>query len=164
MPAKVAERQNSAKEKFAVKARLKIEENSPVKLEISCTLKDGRVVSTSVEGEPPLKATGKPTDKAMAYRSLSKLGDTIFYLSENALELETDGKTWIPTSALNDLRRRASAGLEAKVLTELRKEKAEKTDDGCQRNPIIEQAINKTKITQKTDQKQEKAALIVDRS
>lgn len=81
---------------------------------------------------------------------------------KNALELETDGKTWIPTSALNDLRRRASAGLEAKVLTELRKEKAEKTDDGCQRNPIIEQAINKTKITQKTDQKQEKAALIVD--
>ena len=63
---------------------------------------------------------------------------------------------------MNDLRRRASAELEETVSAELRKEKAEKTDDGYQRNPIIEQAINKTKITQKTDQKQEKAALIVD--
>ena len=160
--AKVAERQNSAKEKFAVKARLKIEENSPVKLTLSCTLKDEREVSTTVEGEPPLKATGKPTDKAMAYRSLSKLGDTIFCLNEDALELETDGKTWIPTSALNELRRRASAELEETVSAELRKEKAEKTDDGCQRNPIIEQAINKTKIPLISNDNPEKSALIVD--
>ena len=159
---KVAERQNSAKEKFAVKARLEIEENSPVILTLSCELSDGREISVTAAGEVPLAATGKPTDKTMAYRSLSKLGDTIFYLNEDALELETDGKTWIPTSALNDLRRRASAELEETISAELRKEKSEKTDESCQRNQIIEQAINKTKFTQKTDQKQEKAALIVD--
>lgn len=159
---KIAERQNSAKEKFAVKARLKIEENSPVILTLSCELSDRREFSVTAAGEVPLKATGKPTDKAMAYRSLSKLGDTIFCLNEDELELETDGNTWIPTSALNELRRRASAELEETVSAELRKGKSEKTGESCQRNPIIEQAINKTKITQKTDAKQEKAALIVD--
>lgn len=159
---KIAERQNLAKEKIGVKARLKVEENSPVILMLSCELSDGREFSVTAAGEVPLKATGKPTDKAMAYRSLSKLRDTIFYLNEDELELETDGKTWIPTSALNELRRRASAELEETVSAELRKGKSEETGESCQRNPIIEHAANKTKITQKTDAKQEKAALIVD--
>ena len=159
---KIAERQNSAKEKIGVKARLKIEENSPVILMLSCELSDGREFSVTAAGEVPLKATGKPTDKELAYRSLSKLGDTIFYLNEAELELETDGKTWIPTSALNELRRRASAELEETVSAELRKGKSDKTSESCQRNPIIENTTNKTKITQKTDAKQEKAALIVD--
>ena len=119
-------------------------------------------VSTSVEGEPPLEATGKPTDKAMAYRSLSKLGDTIFCLNEDALELETDGKTWIPTSALNELRRRASAELEAKVLTELNSPKSEEQAGNKEKNPIIERAINKTKIPLILNDNPEKAALIVD--
>ena len=160
--AKVAERQNYAKEKFAVKARLKIEENSPVKLTLSCTLKDERGVSTTVEGEPPLEATGKPTDKAMAFRSLSKLGDTIFCLNEEELEVEADGNSWIPTSALNDLRRRASAELEAKILTELSSLKSEKQAESCEKNPIIERAINKTKIPLISNDNPEKAALIVD--
>ena len=160
--AKVVERQNSAKEKFAVKARLKIEDNSPVKLTLSCTLKDEREVSTTVEGEPPLEATGKPTEKAMAYRSLSKLGDTIFYLNEDALYVETSGNTWIPTSALNDLRRRASAELEEKVLAELSSSKTNEKKENCEKNPIIERAINKTKIPLISNDNPEKAALIVD--
>lgn len=52
--------------------------------------------------------------------------------------------------------------LEETVSAELRKGKSEETGENCQRNPIIEHATNKTKITQKTDAKQEKAALIVD--
>ena len=159
---KVAERQNSAKEKIGVNARLIIEENSPVKLTLLCTLKDGREVSTSAEGEKPLEATGKPTDKAMAYRSLAKLGNTIFCLNEDSLEIVTKGNYWIPTSALNDLRRRASAKLEEKVSAALCSSESVENAEIGRRNPIIECAVNKTKITQKSGENPERAALIVD--
>ena len=160
--AKVAERQDSVKKKFSVKAKLKIEENSPVTLEMSCELGDGRVVFAEAEGEKPLEATGKQTDKAMAYRSLSKLGDTIFYLEDDSLELEAKGNIWIPTSALNDLRRRASAELEENVSAEIKDEKTQNYTEKFEKNPIIERAVNRTKITQDRSAEPEKAALIVD--
>lgn len=71
-------------------------------LEIEATTHLG--ASARVVSEEPMKAAEKrPADHAWTQEHLGKLGDTCFELA--ALDLDTDGKTLLPASLLNQLRR-----------------------------------------------------------
>lgn len=71
-------------------------------------------ISVSVDGEKPLSAENKPLTSGDVKERLSKTGDSLFYV-ENA-SVTVDGKLFIPTSKLNELRRNAVAKLEAEII------------------------------------------------
>ncbi len=64
-------------------------------------------VSVEIEGDIPSPATGKPLDEEAAAKSLLKCGSTGFSLRREDAVLRIDDGLWMPTSRLNDLRRRA---------------------------------------------------------
>lgn len=74
------------------------------------TASDGALCVT-IQGEAPQAANDMPTDYARAFRSLSKSGDTPFYLSDLTLSSdpsEDPPNGWmLPASSLNALRREA---------------------------------------------------------
>jgi putative protease len=72
-----------------------------------CAEADGQCVT--VTGEVPQPAATTPTDAARARQSLSKTGDTPFFLRE--LAVEAAPRLMLPAAALNAMRREALAGL-----------------------------------------------------
>ncbi|MCR5154498.1 MAG: U32 family peptidase, partial [Lachnospiraceae bacterium] len=67
-------------------------------------------VRTDEELEP---AQNKPTDKEALEKTLNKTGESKFRFE--GLEIETDGKTFIPVGTLKNLRRKAFEELEEKI-------------------------------------------------
>lgn len=61
-------------------------------------------ICVAVHGDVPLPAVKKPSDYESLKKQLSKLGDTVYYLSE--LKAECDGVSMLPVSAINALRRK----------------------------------------------------------
>jgi len=61
-------------------------------------------ICVAVYGDVPLPAFKKPSDYESLKKQLSKLGDTVYYLSE--LKAECDGVSMLPVSAVNALRRK----------------------------------------------------------
>lgn len=61
-------------------------------------------ICVTVYGDNPLPAVKKPSDYDSLKKQLSKLGDTVYYLSE--LKAECDGISMLPMSAINALRRK----------------------------------------------------------
>ena len=90
-----AERQNTA---INIKAEIKTEE--PIKL----TLFDGKNTA-SVMGEIPETASKKPASKENVICSLTKLGGTPFFA--NKVDVVLDDGLFLPSTVLNDLRRKA---------------------------------------------------------
>ncbi len=76
-------------------------------------------VTVKTEGEIPQEPRTAPLSQEIAFRNLSKLGDTSFYL-EN-LELENEDSLTLPASAINALRREAAKLLEEKLSTRIYK-------------------------------------------
>ena len=87
-----------------VQAAFSMEADKPCSL----TLTDGSNTVTA-EGDVPQAAMNRPLDREYAYRSLSKLGGTPFYMTDFTCTAE-DG-LMLPASALNALRRDASQKL-----------------------------------------------------
>lgn len=71
-------------------------------------------VSVTVTGETASPALNRPLDETNISRKLGKLGDTGFVFSD--LTVDTDGASFMPVKALNELRRRAVAELESEIL------------------------------------------------
>lgn len=71
-------------------------------------------VSVTVTGAEASPALNKPLSEADISRKLAKLGDTCFAFSE--LTVDTDGASFMPVKALNDLRRMAVSRLESEIL------------------------------------------------
>ncbi len=110
-------RKNSTDDKIPVIAKLTVSENIPSTLEFTAEYGNNSCISAVVEGEIPTEATGKPLDKVYACRSLSKLGDTKFYLDEADSECVVNGNLWLATSSLNNMRRRCATLLGEKMET-----------------------------------------------
>lgn len=68
-------------------------------------------ITVTALGAVPQLAQNRPTDEEGALRQLGKLGDTIYNVG--SLTLHSDGTLMLPASALNALRREASAKLDA---------------------------------------------------
>ena len=89
-------------------------ENPLLPVDMELTVKDGEKCTLKVSclgaeavvyGDPAIKATGKMTDHETAYKNLSKLGGTQFYLGELTVNIG-DG-LMAPPSMLNAMRRTA---------------------------------------------------------
>lgn len=101
---------NSAENKISITAHLYLSADTPSSLTFSA-----QNITASVTGDTPSIASGKPIDKSFAARSLTKLGETEFVLSDCNLTCDIGENLWLPTSSLNDLRRRAAAELSDKL-------------------------------------------------
>ncbi len=109
--------------KVPVRALFTMKENAPAVLELA-TIRgktgsggdfSGSGYSVRVEGAVPQAAVGRSADGEFIARSLVKLGDTPFSLDSDEIEFEIGGGLWMPTSALNDMRRRAAGLLELEL-------------------------------------------------
>ena len=89
-------------------AKLILKKNEPAILHFS-----SKGVSVTVRGEIPQEPRTAPLSEEIAFRNLSKLGDTSFYLDSTGFENE-DALT-LPASAINALRRDAANLLEAEL-------------------------------------------------
>lgn len=70
--------------------------------------------SCTIEGEPVQKAQNQPVTKENIKKQLCKLGDSNFFL--DTLSLHADKDIFIPIKAINELRRKAIAALEASLI------------------------------------------------
>lgn len=82
-------------------------------------------ISVTALGDIPATATGRPTDEVSAAKNLTKFGGTRFILPESSLKCTIADGLWMPTSALNALRRRAADELEIKLSEKSTENKAE---------------------------------------
>lgn len=87
----------------------KIYAENPAELTFVCN-----GTSVSVTGETASQALSKPLSREDISQRLGKLGDTCFSLSE--LVVDTDGASFMPVKALNELRRTAVSQLERVIL------------------------------------------------
>lgn len=87
----------------------KIYAGKPAELTFACDN-----ASVTVTGEVANPALNKPLGREDISQKLGKLGDTCFVLSE--LTVDTDGGSFMPVKALNELRRRAVSTLEKEIL------------------------------------------------
>lgn len=112
---KITERQKKNIKKAAIEACLTLKEGTPAMLTLKCGS-----TTVSAEGIIPSPAEGEGIGAEYVYRSISKLGDTPFTLSKEDMRLilNDDVKLWMPTSALNDLRRRAADELSSRISNE----------------------------------------------
>lgn len=63
-----------------------------------------------VQGDIPMKALNRPSDSEQLRKQLSKLGDTVYNLTE--FNAECDGISMLPASSVNALRRELTAKLD----------------------------------------------------
>ena len=101
---------NSTENKISISAYLSLKGNAPSSLTFSTA-----ATAATVTGDTPSPASGKPIDISFAARSLTKLGETNFVLHDDNLTCDIGENLWLPTSSLNDLRRRAAAELSDKL-------------------------------------------------
>ena len=76
----------------------------------------------TAEGDIPLEAISRPTDRALAEKNLLKLGSTAF--SAEKVDVSIDDGLMVPVSALNALRRAATDELEKLILSPYESRKA----------------------------------------
>lgn len=91
----------------------KIYAGEPAELTFVCNS-----ATVTVTGEIASPARNKPLSQADISQKLGKLGETCFALSE--LTVDTDGTSFIPVKALNELRRTAVSELENEILKQKR--------------------------------------------
>ncbi len=101
---KLAELYRAERQCVPVKARFTMQKDKPC----TFTLSDGEH-TVSVTGDVPQAALNRPLDKENAYRSLSKLGGTPFYITD--FDCTMDDGLMLPASSLNSVRRSAAEQL-----------------------------------------------------
>ncbi len=117
----IGERQKdfAARKRIPVKALFIMKENSPAVLEMAVKGENlqnySSSVSVRVAGPVPAPADGRGAGFDYAARSLVKLGSTAFALDLSDLECRIDENLWLPTSALNDMRRSAAVLLDGEL-------------------------------------------------
>ena len=89
-------------------AKLILKKDEPATLFFS-----SKGVSVTVKGEIPQEPRTAPLSEEIAFRNLSKLGDTSFYL--DSIGFENEDALTLPASAINALRRDASSLLEEEL-------------------------------------------------
>ncbi|MGN1316946.1 MAG: DUF3656 domain-containing protein [Acutalibacteraceae bacterium] len=89
-------------------AKLILEKDKPAVLFLS-----SKSATAKVTGEIPQEPRTAPLSREIAFRNLSKLGDTPFYL--DSLEFENPHNLTLPASAINALRRNGASILENKL-------------------------------------------------
>lgn len=93
------------KPSIAVQGYVRIYADTPALFTLSCDK-----ASVTVEGEVVSTAVNRPLDEAEIKNRLGKMGDTFFIMEQ--LEVDTDGVSFMPVRALNELRRLACSKLE----------------------------------------------------
>ena len=71
-------------------------------------------LSAAVKGDPVNHALNRPLSREDITQKLCKIGDTCFVLTD--LTIDTDGASFMPVKALNELRRTAVSKLEQEIL------------------------------------------------
>lgn len=94
--------------------------------------------TVQVQGEIPQEPRTAPLSEEIAFRNLSKLGETSFYL--DSLQFENADLLTLPASAINALRRNAASLLEEKL-----SQKEYKTNDITPDIPYINPNLSKPK-------------------
>ncbi len=89
-------------------AKLILKKDEPATLHFS-----SKGISVTVQGETPQEPRTAPLSEEIAFRNLSKLGDTSFYL--DSLGFENEDSLTLPASAINALRRDAANLLEEEL-------------------------------------------------
>ena len=90
------------------RAKLVLKKDEPATLLFS-----SNGVTVKVQGEIPQEPRTSPLSEEIAFRNLSKLGETSFYL--DSLEFENEDFLTLPASAINALRRDAANLLEERL-------------------------------------------------
>lgn len=103
--------------KACLDGRICIKAGKPMTLEISAG-----EVCVSVEGNVPEISKGRPADEAGIRKQLDRLGNTLFYWKDLAIEL--DEGLFVPAAQMNELRRRAIAELEEAIDSSYRRVRA----------------------------------------
>lgn len=117
----------------------KIYAGKPAELTFVCS-----GTSVTVTGENASPALNKPLSQSDISRKLGKLGDTCFSLSE--LTVDTDGASFMPVKALNELRRTAVSQLEREILRQNRlKRKIFSADSGTERGFVRHRSIDQNR-------------------
>lgn len=80
--------------------------------EISLTITDSSGISAKIFGDTPQIAKNRAMNDDIIKRQLSKLGDTIYTLSD--VQTDIDDDVYIPVSQINSLRRQATEALDKK--------------------------------------------------
>ncbi len=110
-----ADKKNSAELEISLKQR-----RLPVKMTAVLDENTARVgfsycgISVSADGEKPLAAENKPLTADDVKARLSKTGDSVFFVEDANVRVE--GRLFVPTSRLNELRRSAIAKLEEAII------------------------------------------------
>lgn len=96
--------------------------------------------SVTVAGETASQARNKPLSQADISQKLDRLGDTCFWFSE--LTVDTDGVSFMPVKALNELRRTAVSQLEEALLKQNRPTRRRSVvDSGEESSPVRHEAV-----------------------
>ncbi|MBC8544050.1 U32 family peptidase [Bianquea renquensis] len=101
-------REKKTSRRLGVSMRAVLKKGIP--MELTVTL---RQLTITVWGAAPAKAEKQPITEDDVHRSLSKLGDTAFYLDGMSVEMDSD--VFVPVAVLNQLRRDAVEKLESQL-------------------------------------------------
>ena len=105
-----------------VRARFTVRSGEPLKAELSCSghPESGAEIAVQVEGPPVQEARKQPLSKERIRENAMKSGGTDFTIL--SLEIDTDGRSFVPISQINELRRDALDSLRDAVLASYRRE------------------------------------------
>lgn len=95
--------------KYSVSAFVNIQAGEPAYI----TVYDDYGNSVITYGDVVLKAVNRPIDKDTVIKQINKTGDSFFEFKD--LSVEVDKESFMPVSALNDLRRKALADFEDSI-------------------------------------------------
>lgn len=110
-----AERARISSERIPVAAEFTLAASERARL--SLFVKSAPSVSAEVfsADDVPESGAGGSAGRDYVVKSLTKMGSTPFSLADDDTEVHLDGVSWLPTSAMNDMRRRCAALLEEKL-------------------------------------------------
>ena len=105
-----------------VRARFTVRSGEPLKAELSCSghPESCAEIAVQVEGPPVQEARKQPLSKERIRENAMKSGGTDFTIL--SLEIDTDGRSFVPISQINELRRNALDSLRDAVLASFRRE------------------------------------------
>ena len=109
-----AERARISSERIPVAAEFTLAASERARL--SLFVKSAPSVSAEVfSADEVPECGGKSAGRDYVVKSLTKMGSTPFSLADDDTAVRLDGVSWLPTSAMNDMRRRCAALLEEKL-------------------------------------------------
>lgn len=113
----VAERERISAERVPVKAEFTLRVGEKAALKLSPRECESAELCAEVFSADAVPECGSERNAGREYitKSLVKTGSTPFSLAECDITFDLDGRSWLPTSALNDMRRRCAALLEEKM-------------------------------------------------